>query len=116
MANMSQWDSVRDGDASLVLLLEDNVGRIFIDTYTEAFELVLDDSFVSEGLVHIKNDENEMTGFGNGNDLTASTFAILGSLNDTGQIKHLDGCTVVLHLTRYSGQSSKLVCSSWGWS
>ncbi len=112
MANMSQWDSVRDSDASFVLLLEDNVGRILIDTYTEAFELVLDDSFVSEGLVHIKNDENEMTSFGNGNDLTASTFAILGSLNDTRQIKHLNGCTIVLHLTRHSGQSGKLICSS----
>lgn len=112
MANMSQWHSVRDGDASFILLLEDNVGRILIDSYTEAFELVLDDSFVSEGLVHIKNDENEMTGFGNGNDLTTSAFAILGSLNDTGQIKHLDGCTIVLHLTRHSGQSGKLVCSS----
>ena len=112
MANMSQRDSVRDGNASFVLFLEDNVGRILIDTYTEAFEFVLNDSFVSEGLVHIKNNENEMTGFGNSDDLTASTFAILGSLNDTGQIKHLNGCTIVLHLTRHSGQSGKLICSS----
>ena len=112
MANMGQWHSICDGDASFVLLFEDNVRRILVNSYTEAFKLILDDSFVSEGLVHIKNDENEMAGFGNGNDLTASTFAILGSLNDTGQVKHLDGCTIILHLTRHSGQSGKLVCSS----
>ena len=48
MANMSQRNGIRDGNATFVLLLEDNVGRILIDSYTEAFKLILDDSFVSE--------------------------------------------------------------------
>lgn len=83
MADIGQWDSVRYADPSLILLLEDNVGRILIDSDTKAFELILDDSLVGERLVHIKHDEDKMTGFGNGYDLTTSTFAILGSLDDT---------------------------------
>ena len=83
MADVGQRDSVCDADPSLVLLLINNVGRLLVNSDTKAFELVLDDSLVSERLVNVKHDEDEMTGFGNGYDLTTSTFAILRSLDDT---------------------------------
>lgn len=83
MADMGQRDRVRDADATLVFLLEDNVWRILVDSDTETLELVLDDSFVSEGFVDVEDNENKMARLGNSNDLTTSTFAVLGSLDDT---------------------------------
>lgn len=84
MADMGQWDGVCDADATFVFLLEDNVWRIFVNSDTEAFELVLDDSLVSEGFVDVEDNEDKMARLGNSNDLTTSTFAVLGSLDDTG--------------------------------
>ena len=84
MANMGQRDGICNADAPFVFLLEDNVWRILVDADTEAFEFVLDDSFVSEGLVDVEDNEDKMAGLGNCNDLTTSTLAILGSLNNTG--------------------------------
>ena len=84
MADMGQRDGVCDADATFVFLLEDNVWRILVDADPEAFEFVLDDSFVSEGFVDVKDNEDKMARLSNSNDLTTSTFSILGSLNDTG--------------------------------
>lgn len=84
MADMGQWDGVCDADATFIFLLEDNVWRIFVNSDTEAFELVLDDSLVSEGFVDVEDNEDKMARLGNSNDLTTSTFAVLGSLDDTG--------------------------------
>ena len=84
MADMGQRYGVCDADATFVFLLEDNVWRILVDTDPEAFEFVLDDSFVSEGFVDVKDNEDKMAGLSNSNDLTTSTFSILGSLNNTG--------------------------------
>lgn len=84
MADMGQRDGVRDADATLVFLLEDNVWRILVDSDTKALELVLDDSLVSEGLVDVEDNEDKMARLGHRNDLATSTFAVLGSLDDTG--------------------------------
>ena len=84
MADMGQRDGVCDADATFIFLLEDNVWRILVDADPEAFQFVFDDSFVSKGFVDVKNNEDEMARLSNSNDLTTSTFPILGSLNDTG--------------------------------
>ena len=103
MTDMAQRDGIRDADPTFVLLLEDNVWRILVDSDTKALEFVFDNSFVSEGFVDIENNEDKMARLRNSDDLTATTFAVLGSLDDTGQIEHLDCSAVVLDLTRYSG-------------
>ena len=113
MTDMGEWDSVGDGNSALVLFLEDNVRWLFVDSNTKALELILDDSLVSQGLVHIQDDENEMTSLGNSNNLATSTLAIFGSLNYSRQIEHLDCGSIVLDLTRYGSQSSEFVCSRW---
>lgn len=84
MADMGQRDGVCDADATFVLLLEDNVWRILVDSDTEALELIFDYSFVSEGFIDVEDNEDKMARLGNSNDLTTSTFAVLGSLDDTG--------------------------------
>ncbi len=58
MADVGQWDGVCDCYATLVLLLEDDVRRLLVDPNAKAFELVLNDFFVSKRLVHIEDDEN----------------------------------------------------------
>ena len=110
---MRQRDGVRDTHASLVFLLEDDVRGLFVDPNAETFELSLDDPLVGKGLVDIQNDEDEMTCFSNGNDLTTATFSILRTLDDTWKIEHLDLGAVVLHLTGYSGQSCELIRGRW---
>ena len=84
MADMGQRDGVCDADATFVFLLEDNIWRILVDADPEAFEFVLDDSFVSEGFVDVKDNEDKMARLSNSNDLTTPAFSILRSLNDTG--------------------------------
>lgn len=84
MTDVGQRNGVRDANTTLIFLLEDNVWRIFVDSDTEAFKLILDDSFVSEGFVDVEDNEDKMAGLGNGNNLTTSTFAVLSSLDDTG--------------------------------
>ena len=83
MANVGQGNGVRDADATFVFLLEDNVGRILVDSNTEALKLGLDDSFISERFVDIEDNENKMACLSNSNDLTTSTFAVFSSLNYT---------------------------------
>ncbi|XP_072581250.1 vesicle-trafficking protein SEC22a isoform X2 [Vulpes vulpes] len=51
----------------------------------------------------------QVTRSGHCNDLTASTFPILGTLNDTWKIQELDLGTFVSDNTRHSSQSSELI-------
>lgn len=101
MVYMRQRDSVGDADASFVFLLKNDVRRLLVDADAEAFEFRLDDLLIGKGLVHVQDDEDEMTRFSDGNNLTTSTFPVLCALNDTGQIEHLDIGTIILHLTGY---------------
>ena len=84
MADMGQRDGVCDADATFVFLLEDDVGRVLVDSDTEALEFVLDDFLVSEGFIDVEDNEDKMARLGNSNDLTTSTFTVLSSLDNTG--------------------------------
>lgn len=46
VVDMRQWYRAGDVDPALILLLECNVWRLLIDSYAEAFELVLDYTLV----------------------------------------------------------------------
>lgn len=112
MVDMGQRHSIGDTDAAFILFLEDDIWWLFIDTNTEAFKLIFDNSLLRQRLVDIKNDEYEMAGFGNGDHLSTSTFAVFGSLNDAGKVEHLNCSAIVLDLTRNCSQSRKLVSSN----
>lgn len=112
MADVGQRNGVGDSNATFVLLLENDVGRILVNSNTEPFQLILDHSLVSQGLIDIENNEDKMAGFGNGDNLATSTLTILGSLDDTRQIKHLDSGAIVLDLSRYCGQCCEFISSS----
>lgn len=104
LVNVGQRYGVGDVDATLVLLLEDNVGRLLVDADTETLEFRLDDALVGKGLVDIEDNADEMAGFCNGNDLSTSTLAVLGSLNDTGQVEDLEFSAIVNDLTGHRGK------------
>lgn len=57
-----------------------------------------------------------MAGLGHSNDLTTTTFAVLGSLDDTRQIQDLDLGSIVDNLTRYCSELHlvSLVCGRSG--
>ena len=112
VTDVRQWDSVGYCNATLVFLFEDNVRRLFVDSNAETFELVLDDLFVRKGLVDIEDDEDKMASLSNSNDLSTSTFAILGSLDDTWQIEHLNSSAIIQDLAGYRGQGSEFISSN----
>lgn len=101
MVNVRQWDRAGDIDSSLVLLFEVDVWRLLVDPDTEAFKLALDNAFVRERLVNVEYDEYQITSLRDSNDLPTAAFAILGSLNNTRQIEHLNLCAVVYDLSRH---------------
>ena len=112
VVNMRQGHRVGNRESSLVLFLEDDVWRLLVDSNPESFKLGFDDSLVCEGLVDIQDDEYQMAGLGNRNDLATTAFAVLCALNDTWQIQHLDVGAIVLNLARHGRKGRELVCRS----
>lgn len=112
MVNVSKRLSACDIDTTLVFFAECDVRRSLIDPYAKSFQFRLNDSLISKGLVHVQDDEDEMAGFGNGNDLTTSTFSIFCTLDDTRKIQHLDLRTIVLHLAWHCCESCELISGS----
>ena len=112
MAYVREWDGVRDGDASLVLLLVHDIRWLFVDADTKAFEFVLDDFFVRQRLVDVEHNKDQMTCFGNGNDLSSASLAVLSTLDDSRQVEHLYSSSVVHDLSRNRRQGRKLIRGS----
>lgn len=113
MIDVRQRNSVGDVHATFVFLLEDDVRWLLVDSDAETFEFSLNNSFFRQRLVDVQDDEDEMARLRHRDDLTTSTFAILCSLNDTWQIEHLNGSTIILNLAGNSCQRGELVRSSY---
>lgn len=98
--DVRQWDSIRYADSTFIFLFEHNIGWLLVNSNSKPFQLGLDHFLVSERLVYVQNNEYQMAGLRDGDDLATTTFTILGALDNPWQIKHLDSRTVVLNLTR----------------
>ena len=109
MIDVGQRDSACNGNATLILLLENNVGGLLVNSDTKPFQFSFDDLLVDQGLVHVEDNENEVAGLGYGNDLSTTTFTILGTLNNTRKIENLDFGAVVHHLSGHGCQSCEFV-------
>lgn len=109
MVDVGQRNSTRNGNTTLILLLENNVGGLLVNSDTEPFQFGFDDLLVDQRLVHVEDNENEVAGLGYGNDLSTTTFTILGTLDNTRKIENLDFGAVVHHLSGHGGQSCKFV-------
>lgn len=81
---MRQGNSAGDVQTTLVLLFEGNIWRLFVDADAKALKLGLDYALVRQGLVDVQDDEDEVAGFGDGNDLATSAAAVFGTFDDTG--------------------------------
>lgn len=98
--DVRQRDSIRYADSTFIFLFEHNVWRLLVNSDSKPFKLGLDHFLVGERLVDVQNNENQMTGLCDSDDLATTTFTILGTLDNPWQIKHLDSRTVVLDLPR----------------
>jgi len=112
LVHVGLWHGAGHGDTTLLLLLERDVGRLFVQTDTETFKLLFDESLVSDRLQSIKHDEDEVACASDSDNGTTTTLTILSTLNDTGQIDKLNPSTLVVDDTRHGSKSSELVCSN----
>lgn len=85
--------SARDVQATLVLLPKGDIRGRFVDTDTKALQFSFNHSLVRQGLVDVQHNEYQMARLGNGDDLATSSSTVLGSLNNSRQINHLQGGT-----------------------
>ena len=106
---MGQRHGTRDSNTTLVLLLEDDVGRLLVDSDPKSLQFGFDDLFVDQRLVDVEHDENEVAGFRDGNDLSTTTLTVLGTLNDTRKVENLDLGSVVHDLSGHGGQGCEFV-------
>lgn len=63
--HIRQWDSIGDGDPSLVFLLNCDVRRFLVESDTEPFQFLFDDLFIAEGFEDVENNKDEVTSTSN---------------------------------------------------
>lgn len=112
-------------DAALVAPLEHNIRRLLIQTDSKSFQLFLEnnkDSFthlrrrltdlndllVSEGTQSIEHNEDQIARARHGDDLPATTLAVLGTFDNSWKIEELDFCA----LNDSHSQKKYLIASS----
>ena len=94
--------SLRDIHTSSIFPLKYNIRLLLVETNSEALELAFDNPFVCHGLLAIEHDKNTGACTSDTDDLLTTTFTILGSFNNTWQIKQLHlRPSIVIH-TRYT--------------
>jgi hypothetical protein len=59
--------------------------RFLVESDTETFQLIGDDGQVVQRFQDVEHNEDEIASSRYGNDLSTSTFSILGSLDDSCQ-------------------------------
>lgn len=109
VVNVRQRHRVGDVETALVLLLECDVGRRLVDADTKALQLLLDHALVRQRLIDVEHDEDQMARLSHGNDLATTTTTILGTLNDTGQVDHLQWRAIVRDLAGHTRQGGEFV-------
>lgn len=62
---------------------DEDIGRCLVETNAETFQFIGQDGQIDKRLEHVQDDEDEITGSSDGNDLTTTAFAVLGAFNDT---------------------------------
>ena len=106
---MGQRLSTGDGNTTLVLLLEQNVGGRLVAPNTKSFQFVLDDTLVNQWLVHVKDNEDKVASLSHCNNLSTTTLSVFGTLNNTRKIENLNLGTVIHDLTGNSCEGCELV-------
>lgn len=113
MIDMAQWNGIGDTDAPFILLLKNDIRRLLINADPESLELVFDDSFLRERFIDVQDDEDQMTGLGHCDDLSATTLPILCPLDNSWQIQHLNRSTIVDNLARDCSQGREFIRSGY---
>lgn len=69
-------------NAALVLLSERNVRSLLVQSNTEAVQLLLDHVLVRQRFQRVETDQNQIARLCRRNDLSTTTFTILGTFNN----------------------------------
>ena len=93
----------------MVLPLDGDLWRLLVKSDTEAFKFVLDLSSVGQGLHDIQDDKDAGARSSHTNYLSTSTLSVLGTFDDTWEIKKLDLGTLVIIDSWDTCQSGELV-------
>lgn len=96
-------------DAALVLPLVVDVRGFLVQPDAEALQLVLQQLLVTQWLQAIQHHKNEVTGSRHCYHLPTTTLAILGTLNDSGQIQQLDLGALVFNAAGHRRERGELV-------
>jgi len=80
-----------------------------LESDAEALELALDDALVRHGLARVEHDEDHVAGARRADDLAAAALAVLGALDDAGQVEQLDARAAVVHRARDARERRELV-------
>jgi hypothetical protein len=114
---------------SSLLPLHSDGRRLLVEPDPETLQFVGQNSEIIQWFEHVEDDEDEVAGSGNGDDLTTTTFAIFGSFDNTcgsatsaqkrgikrtWQIQDLYSGAVVLESTRNGGEGGELVAGDFG--
>ena len=80
------WCHLDDINSSFIFSLIDYIWRLFVQSNTEALNLMLYQSLVNERFSHIQDYHNQVTSPSNSNDLFTSAFTVFCALYDTWQV------------------------------
>lgn len=113
MGDMGQRLRAGNCYASLILLLEDDIGRLFIYSDSEALQFRFNNPLIRQRFVHVQDDKDKIACLRNRNHLTSSTLSIFCSLDNTRKVEHLYLCAIIQHLAGDGGQRRELVGGSY---
>jgi len=98
-----------DSDAPFGFAFDCQTRWLFVEPDSEPLQLILYLVFVSEGFQGVQDQQDEVAGPGHPDDLLAAALAVLGALDDAGEVEHLDGGPVLLLLARDAGHGRELL-------
>jgi hypothetical protein len=101
--------AARDERRACLLPAEVDVGGLLVEADASRLQLRLEDRLVRVRLGGVEHHEDQVGGFGDGNDLPPATLALRGPLDDSGQIEQLDLGALVVDYAGDTGERREFV-------
>ena len=101
----------RDRDAARLLALEVDVRRPLVEPQPDHLELALEQLALAVRLAGggVDDQQDEVAGARDADDLAAAAFALGGALDDPGQVEQLNPAVVVIYDPRNARQRGELI-------
>mmetsp|Transcript_42391 Transcript_42391/g.106950 ORF Transcript_42391/g.106950 Transcript_42391/m.106950 type:complete len:263 (-) Transcript_42391:71-859(-) len=109
---MRQWNRVVDLETAGLLALESDVGWFLVQTHSDSFQFIFDQTALNVTLCCVHHEENHICGSGHSDHLSTTSFALGRSFDDTWCVEQLNSRIVILDHTRNAGQRGESVLCS----